>query len=153
MRAPPCFRIDNSATNLDRIGENLSRKHLEYSIEKLRTWGVFNTIAQWSMTVRQFLRNLQTRGAFIPAFTSEKRLMTIKKSLFRHWPLIMNFFVAYFSILVRCKTKGAAGAVCALLRILPLMANYCIRWRGIFKGLSHDGGRADFSKKPTGLFL
>jgi hypothetical protein len=27
------------------------------------------------------------------------------------------------------------------------MANYCIRWRGIFKGLSDDGGRADFSKK------
>jgi hypothetical protein len=46
------------------------------------------------MTVRQFLRNLQTRGAFIfiTAFTSEKQLMTIQQSLFRHWPLIMNFF-------------------------------------------------------------
>jgi hypothetical protein len=30
------------------------------------------TIAQWSMPVRQFLRNLQMRGAFIAAFTSEK---------------------------------------------------------------------------------
>jgi hypothetical protein len=28
------------------------------------------------------------------------------------------------------------------------MANYCIRWHGIFKGLSQDGGRAEFSKKP-----
>ncbi len=74
------------------------------------------------MMVRQFLRDLQTRGAFIAAFTSGKRLMTIKKSLFRHWPLIMNFFVAYFLILVRCKTKGAVGAVCALLRIWPLSA-------------------------------
>jgi hypothetical protein len=47
------------------------------------------------MTVRQFLRNLQTHGAFIAAITSEKRLVTKnKKSLFRHWPLIMNFFVA-----------------------------------------------------------
>jgi hypothetical protein len=25
-----------------------------------------------------------------------------------------------------------------------LMANYCMRWSGIFKGLSHNGGRADF---------
>ncbi len=27
------------------------------------------------------------------------------------------------------------------------MANYCMRWRGIFKELSQNGGRADFSKK------
>jgi hypothetical protein len=74
------------------------------------------------MTVRQFLHNLQTRGAFIAAFTSEKRLMTIKKSLFRHWALIMNYLIAYFSILVRCKTKGTVGAVCALLGICPLSA-------------------------------
>jgi hypothetical protein len=37
-----------------------------------------NTIAHWSKPVRQFLRNLQTRRAFIAAFTSEKRLKTIK---------------------------------------------------------------------------
>jgi hypothetical protein len=47
---------------------------------------------------QQFIRNLQMRGAFIAAFTSEKQLMTIKKSLFRHWPLIPNFFYAYLSI-------------------------------------------------------
>ncbi len=34
----------------------------------------------------------------------------------------------------------------AHLAIKCLIANYCIRWRGIFKGLSHDGGQADFSK-------
>jgi hypothetical protein len=39
-----------------------------------------NTIAHWLMPVRQFRWNLQTRGAFIAAFTSEKRWMTIKKS-------------------------------------------------------------------------
>jgi hypothetical protein len=107
------------------------------------------------MTVRQFLRNLQMRGAFIAALTSEKRLMTIKKSLFRHWPLIMNFFIAYFSFLVRCKTKGAVGAVCALLRIWTLSASWPIT---VLDGaesfwLSHDGGQADFSKKPPRLFL
>jgi hypothetical protein len=43
-----------------------------------------NTIAHWPMPVRQFLCNLQMCGAFIAAFTSEKRWMTIKKSLFHH---------------------------------------------------------------------
>jgi hypothetical protein len=57
-----------------------------------------NTIAHWSKPERQLLRDLQRCGAFIAAFTSEKRWMTIKKSLFRHWPLIPNFFYAYLSI-------------------------------------------------------
>jgi hypothetical protein len=35
-------------------------------------------------------------------------------SLFRTWQLIPNFFIAHLPILVRCKTKGAVGAVCAL---------------------------------------
>jgi hypothetical protein len=78
-------------------------------------------------TVRQFLRNLQTSGAFIAVFTSEKWLMTIKKSLFRHWSLIMIFF-AYFSILVWCKTKGAVGAVCVLLLIWPLTLSLTGSW-------------------------
>jgi hypothetical protein len=30
--------------------------------------------------------------------------------------------------------------------IRTLIANSCTRWHGIFKGLSQDGGRADFSK-------
>ncbi len=38
----------------------------------------------------------------------------------------MNFFVAYFSILVRCKTKVAVGAVFALLRIWPVSAYWPI---------------------------
>jgi hypothetical protein len=44
---------------------------------KLRNEGV--TIEHCSMPVRQFVCNLQTRRAFIAAFTSEKRWMTIKK--------------------------------------------------------------------------
>ncbi len=35
-------------------------------------------------------------------------------------------FTIYFSILVRCKTIGAVGAVCALLRIWPLSAYWPI---------------------------
>jgi hypothetical protein len=68
------------------------------------------------------LRILQMRRAFIAAFTSEKRWMTIKKSLFRNWPLITNFFKAHLPSLVRCKTKDAVRAVSALLRIWPLSA-------------------------------
>jgi hypothetical protein len=68
------------------------------------------------------LRILQMRGAFIAAFTIEKRWMKIKKSLFRNSPLIPNFFIAHLSSLVRCKTKGAVRAVCALLRIWSLSA-------------------------------
>ncbi len=33
----------------------------------------------------------------------------------------------------------------AHLAIECLIANYCMRWRGIFKGLSRDAGREDFS--------
>jgi hypothetical protein len=119
--------------------------------EKLRRFD--NIIAHWSKPVRQFLRNLQTLGAFIVAFTREKCWMTIKKSLFCHWPLIPNFFITYLPILVRCKTKGAVGVVCVLRFTAHLtkcqIANYWMRWRGIFKGLSQDGGRADFSIKKT----
>jgi hypothetical protein len=34
------------------------------------------------------------------------------------------------SILVRCKSKGAVGALCTLI------ANYCMRWRCKFKGIN-----------------
>ncbi len=61
-------------------------------------------------------------GAFIVAFISEKRWMTLKKSLFCNWPLIPNFFIEHLPILVQCKTKGTVGAVCASLRIWPLSA-------------------------------
>jgi hypothetical protein len=73
------------------------------------------------MPVRQFLRNLQTRKAFITAFTSEKREMTIKKSLFRHWPLLQNFFIVYFPSLYDVKPKARAS-YCAFGQLLYKMA-------------------------------
>ncbi len=39
--------------------------------------------------------------AFIAAFTSEKQRMTIKRSLFRNWKLIPNFFITHLPILLR----------------------------------------------------
>ncbi len=65
-----------------------------------------------------------------PEFSAEFSV-TFKKSLFRIGPLLPNFFIAHLWILVRCKTKAQ------LERCAPycLMANYCTRWRGIFKGL------------------
>jgi hypothetical protein len=39
-----------------------------------------------------------------------------KYKKFRNWHFIPTFFIAHLPILVQCKTKGAVGAVCALLR-------------------------------------
>jgi hypothetical protein len=84
---------------------------------------VKNSLRTWIKKLRQNTKaQFTTRGVFTAAFTSEKRWMTIKKSLFRIWPLILNFFIAHLSILVRCKTKGAVGALCALPHIWPLRA-------------------------------
>jgi hypothetical protein len=52
--------------------------------------------------------------------------MTIKKILFRNWQFIQNFFIAPLPILEPCKTKGAVGAVCALLRNCQLGAQLLI---------------------------
>jgi hypothetical protein len=41
--------------------------------------------------VRQSLHNLQRRGAFKAAFTSEKRWMTIKKKFIGNWQLGPNW--------------------------------------------------------------
>jgi hypothetical protein len=81
------------------------------------------------------LRNLQMCRAFIAALTSEKRLIAIKKRLFRNWQLITNFFIAHLPIFVPCKNKGAGKC---------LIANYCLRWRCNFKGSQRMGdGRTD----------
>jgi hypothetical protein len=99
------------------------------------------------MLVRHSLCNLQ-RCAFIAAFTSEKRWMI--KSLFRNLQLIPNIFSMHLPIRERCKSRDAVrGSVVRLseqLAIRCLIANYCKRWRHSFKGLSQDGGWADFSK-------
>ncbi len=49
------------------------------------------------------LRILQIPRAFIAAFTSEKRWMTIKKSLFRNWPLIQN--ISYYGRTLNTKAN------------------------------------------------
>jgi hypothetical protein len=74
-----------------------------------------NTIAPFPMPLSQSLHNLQRCGAFITAFITEKLKMTIKKSLFRNWQSIPNFFIAHLPILVRCKINGAIRVVLVLL--------------------------------------
>jgi hypothetical protein len=56
-------------------------------------------------TGQSFCRFIKARSIH-RSFTSEKRWMTIKKSLFPHWPLIPNFFIAYLSILVKPKAQS-----------------------------------------------
>ncbi len=96
------------------------------------------------MPVRKSLSNLQRRGAFTAAFTSKKLKMTIKISFLCHWQLIPNFFSAHLLILLRWKTKGAVGVVCAVGNWL-LIANYCTWWSFNFEGLTKDGGRGRLS--------
>jgi hypothetical protein len=87
-------------------------------------------------------------GAFIAAFTSEKPRMTIKKgySAIGHRYRIFSLCIP---ILVRCKTKGAVRAVCALLRIWPLSAQWRITlWDGMesLKGSQRLGKEQIFLK-------
>jgi hypothetical protein len=117
------------------------------AIWKMKKLRCFNTIAPWPMLVRQSLYNLQRCGAFIVAFKSEKLNISIKKSLFRNWQVIPNFFIAHLAILVRCKSKGTSRSgvrLIAQLAIRCLSANYCTSWRCNFKGLSQDGGHEIF---------
>jgi len=85
------------------------------------------------MPVRQSLRNLQRRGAFTAAFTSEneRRLLAI-------------FSSRICQSLYDVKPK-AQSELCAQLAVRFLIANYCKRCRCNFKGVSQDGGQADFS--------
>jgi hypothetical protein len=68
-----------------------------------------------------------------------------------------KFFHRYTPILYDVIPKAQSElCLCAPycdLAIECLMANYCIRWHGIFKGLSQDEGRADFSKKTQSVSL
>jgi hypothetical protein len=48
---------------------------LPLAMRKTKMEAFFVTIAPWQMPVRHSLRNLQRCGAFIAAFTSEKRWM------------------------------------------------------------------------------
>jgi hypothetical protein len=90
--------LKTQLSNWQVCNSGLCSAFSNWETKKLRHFD--NTIAHWSMLVRQFLHNLQLRGAFILAFASEKQWTTIKKSLIRHWPLIQNFFIEYLPILV-----------------------------------------------------
>ncbi len=46
------------------------------------------------------------------------------------------------------RSQSGVRLAAAHLHIECIMGNLCTRWRHCFKGLSLDGGQADFSKKP-----
>jgi hypothetical protein len=76
------------------------------------------------------LRILQMRRAFIAAFTSEKRWMTIKKKFIPLLAIDTEFFHSTFAKLCtmlnqRCSQSGVC--LTAYLVIKCLMTNYCIR--------------------------
>jgi hypothetical protein len=79
--------------------------------------------------------------------------MTIKKSLFRNQQLIQNFFIAPLPILVPCKTKGAVGAVCALLRNCQLGAQLLISVQDVAVNLKGTGGFLQKTAAPLSLMM
>jgi hypothetical protein len=68
-----------------------------------------------------------------------------KKRSLGYWLQIPNFSLRLLKKLHEIQAKPQRE-FCALLPIESLIANNCIRWRGIFKGLSQDDGLAKFAK-------
>jgi hypothetical protein len=94
------------------------------------------------------LRILQMRRAFIAAFTT---MDDNHKKFIPQLAIDTEFCQALYDVKPKVQSDRCAP-YCALATEC-LMTNYCIRWRGIFKGLSQDGGRKDFSKNPLRHFL
>jgi hypothetical protein len=80
--------------------------------------------------VKQSLRNLQRDGAFIAAFTSEKKV-------YSSLAIDSGFFLQLIFQSLYDEKENAQPEQCA---IMCLIAKYCTRWRCNFKGLLQDGG-------------
>ncbi len=74
-----------------------------------------------------------------------------QKMFIPHLAIKYDFFHSAFvnPCMIQNQRRSQSGVrLTANLPIQCIMGNYCTRWRHCFKGLSLDGGRADFSKKP-----
>jgi hypothetical protein len=92
-------------------------------------------------------------GAFVALLITEKNNILIVKSSLRHWQQLPNLFIAPLPT-AGCKVnKGPQTELCAPLAIRILIAKSCSRCSEIFKGISEDGGRANFSKIKLCSFL
>ncbi len=111
-------------------GEN-SLRTWNIFIGKRRNWGILLTpLGTGQCQPDSFLRNLQTRGAFIAAFASEKRWMTIKKvySDIGHWYQIFLMCVCQSLQDVKPKAQSErCASYCAIWPLsaeLPMQINY-----------------------------
>jgi hypothetical protein len=116
-------------------------------------WSLFRLWQLKKEEIDAFCATLQNRGTFIAALTSEKRWMTIKKRSIPQLAIDTEFFhSAFFQSLYDVKPKAQSercAPYCAFGHWVP----YDQLLRGIFKGLSQDGRRANFSKKSPRHFL
>ncbi len=121
-------------------------------------WSTFSNkkMKKWRRLLTP-LCNLPRCGAFFATFTSEKRQMTIKESLFLNWQLMLNFFIVHLPILVWCKNQRRSRSdVCLTgqLAIRCLIAKNRTRWCcNTLKGSHRRGDERIFSKKPPCLSL
>ncbi len=71
-----------------------------------------------------------------------------RRSSLRRWQQLSNLFIAPFPTAVcgEYSKKRRQTELCAPLAIRFQIANSCMRWSGISKGLSQDGERGIFLK-------
>ncbi len=121
------------------------------AVGKLRSWGV----VKWPVPVRQSLhkykgpehssRHLQVKN---DGWQTIKVCSAIGN---RYWFFLSRLCQSLYDVNQRCSRNGVRLTVQLSIRFL--IANYCTRLSPNFKGLSRDGGRADFFYKPPRLSL
>jgi hypothetical protein len=73
-----------------------------------------------------------------------------KKKFIPHLAIENDFYSAFVNpcMMLNQRRSQSGMRLTAHLAIECIIGNYCTRWCPCIKGLSLDGGRADFSKKP-----
>ncbi len=120
------------------------------AIGKLRNGGVLLTPFRHGKCRSTLFAQFTKMRSIHRGFYKRKIMDDDQKKIFCSWQLILNIFSVLLPILVGCKTKGAVGAACALLRhgskvpncqlLYEIMTTY--RWMStylvgqIFRGFS-----------------
>ncbi len=116
-----------------------------FGLWKKKLWPFFNTIAQFTNA-----RSIHS------AFYQWRMIDDNKKRFIPHLAIETELFhSAFVNPCMMLNQRHSQSGVCLTehLAIECIMGNYCPRWHPCIKGLSLNGGRVDFSKKPPRRFL
>jgi hypothetical protein len=106
----------------------------------------------------QFCTDVNSVTGIIAQFKNiaERALRLFQWEITTIWVWTVHCPIGYrlkIASLRHCIKKRPQTELCAPMGISILLANSCTRWRGIFKGLSHDGGPTDFSENLRALLF